>query len=405
MIAKNASPILFLILILAAQLACNMPSGAPGSPDTLATLDRLYTAAAQTSTAATATPGLPLPTGTSAAAATSTGAQSPVARCDAAAFVKDVTISDGAILARNAAFTKTWRLQNVGICSWTTAYKLVFVSGDAMNGPSTAALPANVAPGQYIDVSVNLTSPGTDGHYRGYWKLRNASSALFGIGSNADTAFWVDVNVKGPSFTTYDFVANYCAADWENNNASLACPGNEDDDAGYVIKLNAPKMENGVKSDDPGLVTYPKSSNNGFIAGVYPSFQVQSGDRFRTLINCRHNANRCDVMFRLDYKSGGQTKTLGAWHEIHEGRYYPVDLDLNLLAGKTVKFILVVTANGSANEDEALWVAPRIIRQGAPPAPTPTPIPASTFTPTTTATLTPTPTATHTPTFTPSPTP
>lgn len=407
MTTKNASTGLFLALLLIVQLACNLPSVGPGTPDTVATLNGLYTAAAQTSTAAvsSATPGLLLPTWTPPSFSTVTPINTfpPIARCDAAAFVKDVTILDGTLLAPNTGFTKTWRLQNAGTCTWTTAYRLIFVSGHPMNGPASQALPHSVSPGQTIDISVNLTSPGTDGHYRGYWKLRNASNTLFGIGANADTAFWVDINVKGPTFTAFDFVANYCSADWENNNTVLPCPGIEDDDQGYAIKLNSPKMENGVKSDEPGLLTHPKSSNNGFIAGTYPSFQVQSGDRFRALVNCRYNADNCNVTFRLDYKSEGQIKTLGTWHEIYEGKYYAVDLDLSSLAGQTVKFILVVTANGSPNDDEALWVAPRIVRHGNPPPATTVPSVTATFTPTATftATLTPTPTSTPTPTATP----
>jgi hypothetical protein len=408
MTAKNASPILLFVLLSTVQLACNLAGGGPGTPDTVATLNGLYTSAAQTSTAAasSATPGLPLPTGTSGTPVTSTAVntQPPVARCDAAAFVRDVTVPDGSVLSRNTGFTKTWRLQNVGTCTWTSAYRVVFVSGAGMNGPSSATLPGSVNPGQTIDVSVNLTSPGSDGHYRGYWKLRNTSNALFGIGSNADTAFWVDVNVKGPSFAAYDFVANYCEAEWENNNSALPCPGNEGANSGYVIKLNAPRMENDEKSQDPGLVTYPKSSNNGFIAGTYPAFQVKSGDRFRALINCRRNADRCNVTFRLDYRTAGQTKTFATWHEIYEGKYFPIDLDLSSLAGKNIKFILVVTANGQAQEDEALWVAPRIVRQGSPPAASSTPIP-FTATPTLTATSTPTSTPTATETHTPTPTP
>lgn len=396
----KASPALLVVLLLIVQLACNLPSG-PDAPDTVATLNGLYTAAAQTSTAAasSATPGLPLPTGTQSGAVSPTpfNTAPAVVRCDAAAFVKDVTISDGTVLAPNSGFTKTWRLQNNGTCTWTTAYSVVFISGNSMNGPSSVGLPHNVGPGQTVDISVNLNSPGSNGNYRGYWKLRNASNTLFGIGANADTAFWVDITVKGPSFTAYDFIANYCAADWENNNGPLPCPGTEDDNAGYVIKLNSPKMENGVKSDDPGLMTYPKSSNQGFIAGTYPSLQVQSGDRFRALINCRYNADDCNVIFRLDYRTGGQVKTLGTWHEIYEGKFYSVDLDLSSLAGQTVKFILVVTANGSPNDDNALWITPRILRQGVPPPATATLTPSLTST----ATATPTPTATATPSPTP----
>ncbi|NOH00668.1 MAG: hypothetical protein HND47_01175 [Chloroflexi bacterium] len=64
---KKYSPfILAVIVLLTAQLACNVPSDA-GTPDTFATLNGLYTASALTLEAAgtqsglTATPGCPCP--------------------------------------------------------------------------------------------------------------------------------------------------------------------------------------------------------------------------------------------------------------------------------------------------------------------------------------------------------
>lgn len=411
MLSKKSTIILALVILLLAQLACNVPANT-ATPDTFATLNGLYTASAQTLEAAgtqtgfTATPGLPLPTTTASGSAPVTNtpipqAPVPVSRCDAAGFVADVTFPDGSLVTRNNNFTKIWRIQNVGTCSWTTSYALVFTSGDPMNGPSAVALSRNVNPGEYIEIPVTLTAPNKDGKYRGYWKLRNASGVLFGIGTQADTAFWVDVKVTGTDYIAYEFAANYCSADWKNNSSALPCPGTDGDTNGFVVKLNEPVMENGAKEDEPGLLTSPQDKRDGIISGQYPSFSVQSGDRFRTLINCQHNSKKCDVIFRLDYKNNGQTKTLGSWHEVYEGRFYPVDLDLSALDGQTVKFILVVDANGANNNDNAIWLNPQIVRQGTPPATlTPTLTPTFTFTPTftatNTATFTPTPSATPT---------
>jgi hypothetical protein len=94
-------------------------------------------------------------------------------------------------------FTKTWRLKNNGTCTWTSGYQLVFDHGDAMGGPSSVPLTSGtVAPGQTIDISVDLTAPSKPGAYQGYWKLRNPSGVLFGWGSNADSAFWVKIQVE-----------------------------------------------------------------------------------------------------------------------------------------------------------------------------------------------------------------
>lgn len=418
MSSKKSTLILSIAILLIAQLACNVPGSSP-TPDTFATLNGLYTASAQTleatgtQTGFTATPGLPLPTATigTSLPATNTpnsGGPAPASRCDAAQFLGDVTYPDGSIVPRNNTFVKIWRIKNIGTCTWTTSYALVFTGGDSMSGPSAVAMPGTVPPGQYIEIPVTFTAPNKDGNYRGYWKLRNMAGVLFGIGAQADTAFWVDIKVTGPSYVAYDFAGNYCNADWTNSNNTLPCPGSDGDSKGFVLKLNAPKMENGVTEDEPGLLTYPQDKNNGLISGQYPAFTVQSGDRFRTLVNCQYNATKCNVIFRLDYRNNGQVKTLASWHEVYEGKYYPVDLDLSSLAGETVKFILVVSANGGSNGDYAIWLNPHIVRQGnLPPTQTPSLTPTITLTPTATSTptITSTPTATSTETPTPTNTP
>jgi len=406
------------IAILAFFLsACNLGVKAP--PDAAATLNPLYTAAAQTleamATQAGTTPGgelassTPLPEGNPTATATPTLSFAsstpylylspvPVKRCDAAAFIKDVTIPDGTTISPGKSFTKTWRLQNVGTCTWTSSYALIFINGDGLSSPAFVNLLGNVNPGDTVDLTLNLAAPTQKGHYHGNWKLRNASGVLFGIGAQADTAFWVDINVIGPEFVAYDFVASACNANWKSNSGSLPCPGAEGDDEGYVLTLSAPRMENGATETQAGLLTTPKHTAKGYIQGIYPAFKAQQGDHFIAKVNCQYNANTCDVLFRFEYKVGDESiKTLKEWHEVNEGKYYSVDLDLSFLAGKDVKFYLTVLANDSKGKDYALWLAPRIVRQGTPsPTPTATYTPTATATPTSTVTSTPTETSTAT---------
>lgn len=123
----------------------------------------------------------------------------PVTYCDWAAFIKDVTVPDGTAFSVNETFTKTWRLQNRGNCSWTQDYMLVYSSGAQMGGTTAIRLPQNVAPGQYVDVSVVLTAPASDGSYTGYWMLRNSSGVLFGTGEKANKPFYVEIKVKKPA--------------------------------------------------------------------------------------------------------------------------------------------------------------------------------------------------------------
>ncbi len=120
---------------------------------------------------------------------------------DRVEFVTDVTVPDGSDFDPNENFTKTWRLRNAGSCTWTSSYNLVFSHGDAMSGPAEKALSGVVAPGQTLDLSVALVAPGTAGGYQGYWLLRNSDGALFGLGANANVAFWVEIEVIEPGIT------------------------------------------------------------------------------------------------------------------------------------------------------------------------------------------------------------
>jgi len=115
--------------------------------------------------------------------------------CNAIKFVADVTIPDGKTFAPNADFTKIWRLKNVGRCTWNSSYDLIFIDGDQMDAIKVVALPTRVKPGDSVDVSVAMTSPGEAGEYIGLWMLRSADGELFGLGDAANKAFWVSIRV------------------------------------------------------------------------------------------------------------------------------------------------------------------------------------------------------------------
>lgn len=337
----------------------------------------------------------------------------PPASCDRAQFISDVTIPDGTVFNPNAPFIKTWRIKNVGTCTWTTSYSLIFASGDQMGGPASAALPNSVVPGQTVDLTINLTAPSSAGSYRGYWRFKNASGIPFGIGTGGTKSWWVDIQVTGPTATPtvsptpggptatpvagtiYDFAANACSAAWYSGAGALPCPGTDGDPRGFVLKLTNPRLENGTIDSRPGLITFPQNIFNGYIQGIYPSYHVKAGDRFRSIVNCEYNATSCYVVFRLDYLAGASTNITTDWAfvEQYEGQYYQADLDLSSLVGQDVKFILTILSTGSPTGDRALWVGP-IIYNGSVSTSTPTATLTPSITPSPTNTLTPSPTAT-----------
>jgi len=399
-------------------VACNLPSSTPSAA---ATLQAIYTAQAGTvqalqtqsgvSGGLTTVPTIIFPTLPSVTSAPSLTPQivqpqptsQPINYCDWAAFVKDVSVDDGSVFAPGEQFTKTWRLRNIGTCTWTTSYGLVFMKGNNMNGVATTRMPANINPGQSVDISVDLTAPSSEGSYRGYWLLRNNAGEVFGLGGTASDPFYVDIKVVGSSVggslnTVFDFAASYCNATWRSGAGVLSCPGDPNDNNGYVIEDDNPQLENGQFYDGPGLLVAPENKNNGYVQGYYPAFAVKNGDRFRATINCEYLANGCNAIFRLDYQiKDGPVQNIWQYLEAYEGQYYTVDTDLSPLAGNSVKFILTVLSNGSAKYDKLVWAGPRIERLAKLITPTSRP----TKTPTNAPTKTPTNTPANTPTITP----
>src|SRR5574341_274746 len=164
---RNPWSVFAAMMLIAGFLAgCNLPLG---QQDTAAiqtgaalTVQAELTAAAPPATATfTAVPFPTLPSITN----TVPPPPSATSTCDVAQFVTDVTIPDGTVMNQNQTFTKTWRLKNVGVCSWTPSYAVIFFSGDSMSGPATQALTGNVNPGQTVDISVDLKAPASDGNY------------------------------------------------------------------------------------------------------------------------------------------------------------------------------------------------------------------------------------------------
>ena len=293
--------------------------------------------------------------------------------CDRATFVTDVSVPDGTTFTPGAPFVKTWRLRNTGTCTWTTDYSVVFSTGEQMGGTSPIKLPSTIAPGQIIDLSMNLTAPNTPGSYRGYWMFSNTSGGLFGIGPSANKAFWVAINVSGSQppvpGVSYDFVTHMCDAQWSSGVGNLPCPSSSQSD-GSASVVNNPLLENNTVDSRPALLTIPQNVYNGYVQAAFPAYAVQNGDHFKTITNCEYGQRSCYAVYRLNYQiNDGPIQSLWAFGERYDGLYSQADVDLSSLAGQNVKFILRVDANGSPTGDRAMWVAPSIVH--VPPTPVP----------------------------------
>jgi hypothetical protein len=109
--------------------------------------------------------------------------RTPQYSCDQYKFIDDITIPDGATVQPGATFVKTWRIQNTGSCTWTTAYQWIFgygSEGTDWGKTSPVNFPNDVEPGGLMDISVTLTAPTTSGFYSGWFRPRNDLGTTFG---------------------------------------------------------------------------------------------------------------------------------------------------------------------------------------------------------------------------------
>lgn len=87
------------------------------------------------------------------------------------------------VLAPGQAFTKGWRVANIGTCAWTREYRLAYVTGNTAQsrmGGSPEPLALTVTPGQTVDLDLALVAPATPGTYLGTWQMVNGDGIGFG---------------------------------------------------------------------------------------------------------------------------------------------------------------------------------------------------------------------------------
>ncbi len=223
---NRCKPAIFAVLasLIIAALACNVPAPSPTS-NVAGIVSKTQTAIALqiflTSTAAaqkqppaaqlTQAPGAqptngPAPTAQASQASNATPPAQQVtivppsgtnaAACTDKAKFEAETVPDDTAFAPGGTFMKTWTLRNVGTCTWTPDYSLVFVNGEQMGGTSPSPLGGTVPPNGTIQVYLPQTAPQDPGEHQGFWKLRNLQGQEFGLGAKADVAFWSKIQVQ-----------------------------------------------------------------------------------------------------------------------------------------------------------------------------------------------------------------
>lgn len=177
------------------------PQASPTAQDVVSVdaPDATQTQAQQSEAAATPTrsPDTTDPTSapeTPAVVASPPAAPGPKTCQDVAAFYGDITIPDGTLFRPGEQFTKIWRVRNNGDCTWEAGYALVFAGGELMAGPLRQALD-DTAPGETLDISIDLTAPPSGGQYLGNWWFEDQQGNVFGTGASGKGTLWALINV------------------------------------------------------------------------------------------------------------------------------------------------------------------------------------------------------------------
>uniref|UniRef100_A0A7S3CVM7 PB1 domain-containing protein n=1 Tax=Palpitomonas bilix TaxID=652834 RepID=A0A7S3CVM7_9EUKA len=106
-----------------------------------------------------------------------------------ARFVADLTVFDGTVFKPSVPFTKIWKLRNTGDCAWPAGSTLQHISGPRLSGTASIPVPAANA-GEEVDLSLDMTSPDTEGRYVSVWRLVTPLGKRFG------QKVWVEIHVS-----------------------------------------------------------------------------------------------------------------------------------------------------------------------------------------------------------------
>lgn len=288
------------------------------------------------------------------------------APCYQATFLKNVTVAEGAGYQPNMPIMKVWEVQNTGSCAWSEKAMLAFAHGIDFDSPPTIPLGISVPPGAVIDIALNVRSPMRPGTFQGFWRLQNEMGVPIEMLNAPDSELALKIVVfipdKPEPGLTFDFTANFCLAEWRNPDSPIPCPSEQlGGERGAVMRSFAPWLENLSQDNEPALMLLPAGGAGGFISGIYPKYTVQEGDRFKGVVGCLQKVPKCKVVFELNYTEDGKIiENIGTWEEVYDGRFQSIDLSLDALKGKTVRFILRIDNAGDALDDQVFWLWPRI---------------------------------------------
>jgi hypothetical protein len=112
--------------------------------------------------------------------------------CDNMVGVTDVNYPDGYSASPGEVMDKTWRIKNLGPCTWNKNYVLAYGYGGAgtdWNTASPGQIDNPVLPGASVEITIVLKAPSAKGAYGAYFRMMNDKGFFFG------NYVWISITV------------------------------------------------------------------------------------------------------------------------------------------------------------------------------------------------------------------
>ncbi|MBN1303035.1 MAG: hypothetical protein JXA13_01265 [Anaerolineales bacterium] len=100
--------------------------------------------------------------------------------CDDSLFIADVNVYDLTVIQPGQDFIKTWRIKNIGACTWGAGYVVAYADYAYKMDGQAAAIDQVVEQGEEIEVSVQFKAPTESGEYLSAWRMVNPAGTPFG---------------------------------------------------------------------------------------------------------------------------------------------------------------------------------------------------------------------------------
>lgn len=111
---------------------------------------------------------------------------------DDSLFEGDITYPDGSVVPPATSFTKVWRLRNNGTIFWANRF-LARLNDEPCTAPDLIEIP-QTAPGESVDISVTVRTPGRPGRCKIFWKMVDEQGRML---FPAKRPVFLDVRVGG----------------------------------------------------------------------------------------------------------------------------------------------------------------------------------------------------------------